>query len=85
MRFDVADVVWQRAYLPEDRGTVVEDVSVNDFLNQGTTHHPYTQLLWDASRYVAGVQPTMTMPPARRSDLSERDLQKLRDILEPRG
>ncbi|MCA9552569.1 MAG: ABC transporter ATP-binding protein [Myxococcales bacterium] len=53
------------------RGTVVEDVSVNDFLNQGTTHHPYTQLLWDASRYVAGVQPNMTMIPARRSDLSE--------------
>ncbi|MCB9663051.1 MAG: hypothetical protein H6732_02985 [Alphaproteobacteria bacterium] len=24
VRFDVADVVWQRAYLPEDRGTVVE-------------------------------------------------------------
>lgn len=53
------------------RGSVVEDVSVNEFLDHGTVHHPYTQLLWDASRYVAGVQPTMTMPPARRSDLSE--------------
>lgn len=53
------------------RGSVVEDVSINDFLNHGALHHPYTQLLWDASRYVAGVQSTMTMPPARRNDLSE--------------
>jgi peptide/nickel transport system ATP-binding protein len=53
------------------RGHLVEDVSVGDFLNHGTLHHPYTQLLWDASRYVAGVQPNLTMPPARRSDLSE--------------
>ncbi len=53
------------------RGAIVEDVSVNDFLNQSARHHPYTQLLWDASRYVGGVRPTMTMPPERRSDLSE--------------
>lgn len=53
------------------RGSVVEDASVNDFLNHGAQHHPYTQLLWDASRYVAGIQSTMTMPPTRRSDMSE--------------
>lgn len=51
------------------RGSVVETVGVNDFVNHVTVHHPYTQLLWDASRYVGGVQSEMTQIPARRADL----------------
>ena len=35
-------------------GRVVEDVAASDFLDASRPHHPYTQLLWDASRYVAG-------------------------------
>ncbi|MEO1335051.1 MAG: ATP-binding cassette domain-containing protein, partial [Myxococcota bacterium] len=36
------------------RGQIVEDTMTANFLDADRVHHPYTQSLWDASRYVAG-------------------------------
>lgn len=36
------------------RGRVVEEAQARDFLHPDRPHHPYTQLLWSASRYVSG-------------------------------
>ena len=38
------------------RGRVVEDAASDEFADPDLRHHPYTQLLWDASRYVGGHQ-----------------------------
>ncbi len=43
------------------RGSVVEEAPMSDFFDRSAAHHPYTQLLWDASRYVAGLREA---PPA---------------------
>ncbi|MEM7678702.1 MAG: ATP-binding cassette domain-containing protein, partial [Myxococcota bacterium] len=36
------------------QGQIVEEAATSDFFRPNVPHHPYTQSLWDASRYVAG-------------------------------
>lgn len=46
------------------RGQLVEDLQAADFSDLAFAHHPYTQALWDASRFVAGVAPAPApLPP----------------------
>ena len=45
------------------RGHVVEDVAATGFLDGAQPHHPYTDLLWDASLYVSGAEATLKLTP----------------------
>ena len=53
------------------RGRVVEEAAASDFLDPDRAHHPYTQLLWDASRYVAGAASSLGLTPGHLDDLSD--------------
>ncbi len=45
------------------RGRLVEAAAARDFLDPEEPRHPYTQQLWDASRYVAGAMVSFSLVP----------------------